>query len=318
MKRISVIIVNYRSSRSLACLLKCFSSISQLYTFSIIVIDPSSELPFGVHPLKDIESFTVVRTPENRGFASSLNVGLRMSIDNGVDYVWILNADIHFNDDCLSPMISVLESNENVIVGPLVLFESENSSPKIWGYGGYIDESFEVSMSNHGENPENVKLTLKECDYVPGCSMIFKPEIISEVGCFPEEYFLYFEESEWCQRAKEKAISIFVEPLSVVYHEFDQGKMNQEFRVYFYNRSKFNFHYNNLASRGLRLKYYLKIAKGLFSTYYSYLMAPAKLKLTFRAHLFSRFDFLVFTLLSERFNRFKFRVSRSRLHSLGS
>ncbi|MGG5255139.1 glycosyltransferase family 2 protein [Neobacillus sp. SM06] len=56
-------------------------------------------------------------------------------------------------------------------------------------------------------------------DYITGCSLLFRKELIDSIGLMHEDYFLYFEETDWNIRAKQNGWGIRYVPDSIVYHK---------------------------------------------------------------------------------------------------
>src|SRR5690606_15274408 len=92
----------------------------------------------------------------------------------------------------------------------------------VWYAGGYVNLDRYCHIGHYfynrhvGELPE---LSPYEVDYITGAS-IFCPTNIFEInGLFPEHYFLYFEETDWCCEAKRKGIRLKVNPKSRLLHK---------------------------------------------------------------------------------------------------
>jgi GT2 family glycosyltransferase len=314
-KQVLIISVNYNSTRSVKGLIE---SIRELKIDDIklsgLILDVTQDLEENVLP----ESFFRIIIPENRGYAYALNIGLKMALEMGVDYCWILNPDVVLNTDSLSPLVALSEKNSPALIGSLVysLVNGEVSSEP-WGMGGFINSSGEVSMGN--EIPEDLKgdtgKQFFECDYVPGCSIFLPTSILSEVSYLAEDYFLYFEETEWCLRAKIKGIKSIISVDSKVWHGVYQGKAEEPFRVYFYNRSKKLFTWRNKSFFGIDGSFIVQNVKSLFVLLSNLYRAPKDMKNTFKAHFYAALDFMLISfLIGDR--RRAAHLSRIRLRNL--
>ena len=92
-------------------------------------------------------------------------------------------------------------------------------------------------IDNAGLNGVNSK-AVTECDYVPGCSLLVHRSVVESVGYIPEDYFMYFEETDWCLRMQNAGLKNVVASGSVVHHHFSDEKMQTPFTVYYYNRNQ--------------------------------------------------------------------------------
>ena len=82
-------------------------------------------------------------------------------------------------------------------------------------------------------------------------TLLFRSELVEELGYIPEDYFMYFEETDWCTRIKRKGYALRYVPQSLVWHHFEHKKVNEAFGVYYYNRNQrmFWFRYGTLRSK---------------------------------------------------------------------
>ncbi len=279
-----IITVNYNSQDSLRDLIDSTKSLStDGVVLCGLVLDVTGEVSIGSLP----DNFKLIRVPENRGYAYALNIGLKTAAVNKVDYVWILNPDVVLEELSLSPLMKVSFENPRAVVGSAVYALGGMSSDRVaWGIGGFVSGSGEVSMRE--VVPTTLSNTL-ECDYVPGCSIFLPVGLLPEIGYLPEEYFLYFEETEWCLKAKAKGIKMLISLESEIKHRVYPGKLEETYRVYFYNRGRRLFLWrcrdilkSNILETSLR-----EVPKAFWSMFRS----PLELRETFLAHFLSLVDF---------------------------
>ena len=140
---------------------------------------------------------------KNLGFAGGNNVGIRRAMEDGAEMLLLLNNDTVVYPDFLDRMVQVAEGDEHVgIVGPKICFYS--APDKIWSAGGTIN-MFTGAIGNFGEGlPQDRFSGVKRVDYVSGCALLIKSSVIRQIGLMDEDYFLYFEETDWNVRAHEK------------------------------------------------------------------------------------------------------------------
>ena len=197
-----IIILNFNGYKDT---IECIESINRVYStkYNIVVVDNSST----DDSVKELENhlngkITILHTDINRGYAGGNNIGIRYAIDNGADYICILNNDTIVVEDFILPCIHMLEQDCTIaFVGPTVL---DYSNGKVQSTGGDISIfSGIVTRKNEGEEYFGLPTEI-ECDYVGGACMVFGRGLIEAIGMIPECYFLFFEETEWCYTAKQK------------------------------------------------------------------------------------------------------------------
>ncbi len=201
-KTIYAIILNYNNAKETNECIDSFNTIED-FDIKLIVVDNASEENCVNEVKKHIGSFTnikLIETGANLGYAGGNNVGLHYAIDQGAEYIAIVNNDVVVNRDSFNECVKILDADSNVaFVGPAIL---EYGSNVIQYTGGTVD--FDRLTSPHMNSKMKYQKEDRQisCDYVGGACMMFKREIINEIGYIPEEYFLFWEETEWCYKAK--------------------------------------------------------------------------------------------------------------------
>ena len=130
-----------------------------------------------------------------------------------------MNNDTIVDPAALSELVRVAQNDALIgIVGSKIYYYAH---PKvIWFAGGSI--RFPTGTSLHKgdlEKDEGQYDEIMEVDYITGCSLLIKKEVIAEVGLMDERFFLVFEEVDWNQRASEHGYKILYVPLSKIWHK---------------------------------------------------------------------------------------------------
>ena len=246
-----IIVVNYNSGPETIRLAHSLQRLSHR-SFSFCIVDNCSPDESGEELKREIPWAEHIAASENRGFAAGVNLGLShfRSRAEPPEFLWILNPDMEVSEKSLSTLISTARETGGV-VGPKILYPSPGGA-KIWAAGGFIDfDRLETSMRGNSQpdGPSfNTRLT---CDYLPGCSLLIPRSVLDWVGNMPEEYFLYFEETDWCLRAKKQGVPLVYEPAAEVTHFFREAKLSEPLVTYYYNRNRrvFFYRYASLAQR---------------------------------------------------------------------
>lgn len=211
--KVIVIILNFKVK---ALTIKCVESVKKsTYPVKIIVVDNKSEdgLDLEINKFKDVE---FIQTGKNLGFTGGNNFGIKKALANGADLVLILNPDTTTNKDCIKNLVEGMEEIGAGVVGPKIYFKDEKT---IWYAGGVMDK-LNVLGKHRGVDQKDQGQYEKviETDYVSGAAMMVKREVFENVGLFDERYFLYYEDSDFCERAKKTGYKIMYLPKAMVYH----------------------------------------------------------------------------------------------------
>lgn len=200
--------------------LACLHSLAALdLPVQLIVVDNGSTDSTVDAVRAQFPAVTVLETGENLGYAGGNNMGIRHALAQRADYIGILNNDVTAAPDFLMPLVEVFQKNPKAgIVTPLI---AEAINPQcVWALGASVDRRTGTVQRLHaGEDTAAAqKLSPFEVDVAPGAAMLVKKEIFKQIGLLDENFYLYYEEADWCLRAKQAGHQILAVPSSVVWH----------------------------------------------------------------------------------------------------
>jgi GT2 family glycosyltransferase len=166
-------------------------------------------------PVEPGPRLTFIRCAVNTGYAGGNNVGLRHILARGdAGYVWVLNNDTGVERDALAAVVARAEAEPAVgLWGSLVRYYHEPDQVQAFGGGRYrrwLGVSYYVTEPKTGD---------EHLDYVLGAATLVSVRFLREVGLMTEDYFLYFEELDWAERAKRAGFRLGVCGASVVFHK---------------------------------------------------------------------------------------------------
>ena len=216
--KVSIIILNWNGW---ADTLECLASLNRLdyNNFEIILIDNASkERP----PLVSVQFLKLaifqIFNEKNLGFAGGNNQGIKIALERGADYVLLLNNDTTIETDFLSKLIEAGENNKAYgIFGPVIYCSDEPE--KIWFAGGQFNW-LKTRGSHIFIKPSE---EFKKVDYITGCCLLAKKTVIEKIGLLSEDYFLYYEDADYCERAKKHNIKLWYDPSIVIWHKNAQS-----------------------------------------------------------------------------------------------
>jgi GT2 family glycosyltransferase len=219
MSDIHIIILNWNG---LEDTLECLSSVEKITykTFRATVVDNGSTDGSVENIRLKFPEVTVIENEKNLGFAEGNNVGIRYALNHGADYVFILNNDTVVAPDILSAFLDVAENSSHAgIVGGKILFHSVPN--RIWFAGGkWVPNQGHCIHVGWGETDDGLSFdAVTENDCVSGCAMFVKRIVAEKVGLFAPEFYLTFEDTDWCFRARKQGYQCLYAPKAKVWHK---------------------------------------------------------------------------------------------------
>jgi len=207
---------------------------------------PKSEINRLKQEVKDLkfknyQIYFIDNTNNHQGYATGVNNGLKKAIKDHCELFVIANPDISLIT--LNSLNLLKASNHFDILGLAM-----RQQGKIY-YGGEIDK---WRMSG-GLIEKKPKSRFVPTDFVSGSLMFIKKKVVDRIGLFDESYFMYYEEVDYCYRAKKAGFKIGIDSKQS-YEHFEVSKDNSTKEYYlFRNRLKFLLKYGSLKQKTYEL-----------------------------------------------------------------
>lgn len=249
---LSIIIVNWNVKDLLK---KCLESIyreTKGASFEIFVVDNAST-DGSVEMVK--QNFSQVKLTvnnKNLGFATANNQAIKISRGK---YVLLLNPDTELIEDAFSIMIRRMDKHEEIgVLGPELLNSDRSLQPSVRRFPTLLSQSL-ILLKMHRLLP-NLKTFRKyfardfdysreqNVDQVMGACFMIRREALEKVGGLDENFYIWFEEVDYCKRIKDAGFSVVYTPKTKLIHlggesfvkqlSLDKQKMfNKSSRYYF-------------------------------------------------------------------------------------
>jgi GT2 family glycosyltransferase len=139
----------------------------------------------------------ITKLSENKGFAAGANVALKNAINNNFSNLMLLSQDVILDNSSAEQMVAELV-RANGIVFPTMYNRNTN---QVFSKGGSVNKftgSIKLSTSRTPKNPE----------WADGSCIVFTKEVFNSVNGFYEKFFMYFEDVDFCYRAKSIGFSL--------------------------------------------------------------------------------------------------------------
>jgi len=205
--------------------------------------DNSVELIRELYPEAEINALS-----ENAGFAGGNNMAARRAIDDGADYLFVLNPDIELDPGCIEQLINLAERDEQTgVVAPIMFYGLERKEQNIiQSYDDFVNFRTSNTWSPHSDMvfngdsiPEIVETTMTS-----GGITFMKREVFQKIGLFEESYFIYNDEVDLAYRVKKAGYKMFVTHRAKVWHHHNwtpKNKIQHRFMYYYIMRNRFLF-----------------------------------------------------------------------------
>jgi GT2 family glycosyltransferase len=268
---VSIVVLNYNGREDT---LACLRSLQHLMypNITVIVVDNDStdgsvEAIRATYP-----ETTLLETGANLGFTGGNNVGIRYALEHSADYVMLLNNDTIVAPDMMNILIEVMENDPTIgVTGPTVYYY--NAPDLIWSAGGKIDWSHGVTtmIGLNEEDKSQYGLSPRQVEFVTGCALLVRREVWERAGLLDEQFFMYYEETEWCVRAGRAGYKIMHVPQAMMWHKIPlDARATTPGYFYYMTRNRLLFLHKSKAGLGTWFSTY----SGLARTFLSWSLRP--------------------------------------------
>jgi N-acetylglucosaminyl-diphospho-decaprenol L-rhamnosyltransferase len=193
----------------------------------VVINDPAATDRTEVESLRD--RATVVSPVERQGFGANLNLGMSM-LPADVEYVLLVNDDVEFLDDAVQTLLETLRDDARAgVVGPTLRQVNGKSPPLQPQFPTALRAALNMTVLPLGPawTPLSRRAGLIAPDdpaelarngWVIGAAMAVRARAFRDVGGFDEDFFLYYEETDFCYRLREAGWRILWRPDAAVLH----------------------------------------------------------------------------------------------------
>ncbi|AXY77480.1 glycosyltransferase family 2 protein [Paraflavitalea soli] len=217
MLKVFIVVLNYKKWQDVV---ECLGAIfrSTYNNYSVIVVDNNSgnnslqhlmewvdrsalseyqyfeRTAFQSVNAESLSKLVFVQNDSNNGFAAGNNVVLNRL--KGQDaYVWLVNPDMVVAEGALAALVDFAQPRpKETVTGVVIKYHSEPDKVYYFGGGRINYNSATVTLIEKKE-------MIPQLEFISGGALFIHADLLSRIGLLPEEYFLYWEEADWCYRA---------------------------------------------------------------------------------------------------------------------
>ena len=132
------------------------------------------------------------------------------------------------DENAISIMLDKISKDDSLgIVGCRIMYYSEKN--KINYFGGHVDFTSCLAVHHHlnKEYKEGMEDKFFYTDFITGCCLMIRKEVFDKVGLLPEEYFMYYEDTDFCVNVVDNGYKLGICSDSVIYHKVSSSSGGQ-------------------------------------------------------------------------------------------
>lgn len=200
-KKVAAIILNYNSSSDCK---KCISYIQKqtypdLFTIIVDNASPDSKEKIELENIRNESKMQLIFNDENKGFSAGNNIGLRAAVENGADWMLVINPDVELrNSEYIeSVMQEITKWSQAAVIGTNVLLPNGEQQNPMREVRAWEEILWPLEMLKQkvglwdGYRSED---KTGYCEKVSGCCFFISKEYLEKSGYLDENVFMYCEE----------------------------------------------------------------------------------------------------------------------------
>jgi GT2 family glycosyltransferase len=237
---VSVIVLNWNGREDT---LECLESVLNIdySTYEVVVVDNGSTDGSVAAIRTRYPKINLIETGKNLGYAEGNNVGIRAALNRNASFVFLLNNDTIVHPQILRNFVKVAAEIPNAgVFSARIYYKSE---PRRIQYAGAEWLKGEGNFIHIGRDETDADIRqdlVNDTAYASGCAMFFRSEVVQKVGFLDPRFFLTFEETDWCYRARKAGYRCLVVSDAKVWHKGSASFGGEEspLYLYFYTRNR--------------------------------------------------------------------------------
>jgi hypothetical protein len=231
-----VVILNWNGKNDT---LTCLASLeNQVSSFDTIIVDNGSNDDSVTEIKKRFPRATLVETSQNLGYAGGNNVGIEYALKQGADLILLLNNDTVVDKQFIASLLKTAQNSPKA--GIFGAYPIRMANPeKIDHLGGRWNSST-ATFDLIGLGAAKGFKTEQPLDYVCGCSILIRRQVFETIGLLESNFFLFWEEADFCMRAKKAGFGIEICYEAQLHHKISASFIGgAPHKTYFWWRGRF-------------------------------------------------------------------------------
>jgi GT2 family glycosyltransferase len=216
--RVTAVVLNWCNEHDT---IECLDSLKrQDYpVLTILLVDNGSPDGSGARLHARYPAISFLQTGENLGYAGGNNRGMKQALDDGADYVLVLNNDTALEESCVRELVQAARSEQVGAVGAKIL--RYDAPEKIWFGGGRFDRLRAIGRHERANqvDVDPAERQLLEATFLTGCCLLIPAATLRTVGYFRDDFFAYLEDVEFGLRIMKSGYRLLLAPAARLRHK---------------------------------------------------------------------------------------------------
>jgi len=228
----SIVIVHYGNIKTT---LNCLTSLNHLTNLNDLILINNSRINIKKVVKNKFKQVVIINNPKNLGYAAALNKGIKFALQSYIkqhlrgglmdssevekgQFILILNNDVTVERNFLEKLLNYSKKHRADIVSPKIL----DSKGSVWFEGGEIDKNRFTAGHTRGK-----------LDFLSGCCLLIKRQVFEKIGFFDEEYFMYYEDVDFCFRARMTGFKLGIADRAIAHHHIKRSAKGTKLMEYY-------------------------------------------------------------------------------------
>ncbi len=200
--------------------LACLESVSHLTYPSVrtILVDNGSEPPLAEAVAARFPMVELLRLPQNQGFAGGYNAGIEAALAGDAEALFLLNNDAIVAPDALDHLMAALSEAPDVGMAAAKVYYAGDPQ-RIWTVGNNLDLFLDVKDGGEKQIDTGQWAKPRDIEFAPFCAVLLRRAAVEQTGLLDEQFFLYYEDLDYCRRLKAGGWRLRFSPEAHVWHD---------------------------------------------------------------------------------------------------
>ena len=165
------------------------------------------------------ENSELIALETNRGYTGGSNVGIARAMEMGADYIWLLNNDANVEQNTLSLLVALAESNPQIgLVGPLLMRPGSPANCEAAGVRFDCSKA-SLEVTTDIAKAKKWQIDAPENMAIFGTGLLIRRSVIEKIGSFDEHFFAYDEDIDLSIRSAKAGFLNMVEFQAILWHQ---------------------------------------------------------------------------------------------------
>ena len=236
---LSIVIVSFNTKDLLRETISSIYGAANKLSYEIIVVDNASKDGSAEMVEDELKEVKLIRNLQNTGFAKANNQGIKVAKGR---HVLLLNSDTILNEGSIRNLVKFMDEHPKAAAaGPKVLNFDGSLQSK-----GFCFPSVLLSLIMFFRIPKVLSQErlmkwfpryywdadeVRGVDWISGCCLLMRKKVIEKIGSLCEDFFMYYEDEEWCYRARKEKYEVWYVPTAEVKHKNQSSPSTDRFDI---------------------------------------------------------------------------------------